>query len=50
MSKNGKICTNKTNTKTISESDTDFYFTDAAINLAIQLVQKLMSDYKISIG
>lgn len=45
-----EICSNKKNTKTLSATDTDWYFTDSELLLASKLVQKLMSDYNIKIS
>lgn len=44
-----EICSNKTDKKSLKAADADWYFTDAALTLAAELVKKLMRDYGVSI-
>lgn len=46
---NIEICSNKKNTASMQATDTDWYFTDAALNQALKLVQHLMLTYHIDI-
>lgn len=45
---NIEICSNKKNRKSLSADDTDWYFTDAELALAAELVEHLMKTYGIS--
>ena len=45
---NIEICSNKKNRKSLSADDTDWYFTDAELALAAELVKHLMKTYGIS--
>ena len=45
---NLEICSNKKNRKSLSADDTDWYFTDAELALAAELVKHLMKTYGIS--
>ena len=44
---NIEICSNKTNKKSLLADDTDWYFTDAELALAAELVKHLMHEYNI---
>lgn len=46
---NIEVCNEKTNKKSLSISDTDWYFTEAAINNAVALTRYLMDKYNIDI-
>ena len=46
---NIEICSNKTNKKSLSGEDTDWYFTESELKLAAALVRKLMHDYGIGL-
>ncbi len=44
---NIEVCSNKTNKKSLLASDTDWYFTDAEIELTVRLTRQLMEQYGI---
>jgi len=44
-----EICSNKENKNSLLATDTDWYFTDKALNLAAELTRKLMTDFGIPI-
>ncbi|MCC8014163.1 MAG: N-acetylmuramoyl-L-alanine amidase [Eubacterium sp.] len=44
-----EICSSKSNTSTLSASDTDWYFTDAAVEKAVELTKYLMEKHGIGI-
>jgi N-acetylmuramoyl-L-alanine amidase CwlA len=43
-----EMCSNKTNKKSLGANDTDWYFTEATVNNAIELTKYLMKTYSIS--
>jgi N-acetylmuramoyl-L-alanine amidase CwlA len=45
-----EMCSNKSTTKSLNATDTDWYFTDATINKAVELVKYLMDKYEIDIN
>ena len=45
-----EMCSRKINRKSLSASDTDWYFTEDVLNLAAQLVVELMDTYNIDIN
>ena len=44
-----EVCSSKKNPKSLNANDTDWYFTDAAIDNTVQLVKYLMKKYNIPI-
>lgn len=44
-----EICSCKKNTKSLKDTDTDWYFTDAAVRNTVDLVRYLMQEYHIDI-
>lgn len=42
-----EMCSRKTNSKSLSAYDTDWYLTDATVNNALELVKYLMKEYNI---
>ena len=47
---NIEVCSSKTNSRSLNANDTDWYFTDAALNNTVELVQYLMKEYNIDIN
>lgn len=45
-----ELCSSKKSTKTLYASDTDWYFTDATISNAVQIVKTLMQTYNIPLA
>jgi N-acetylmuramoyl-L-alanine amidase CwlA len=43
-----EMCSNKTNKSSLGASDTDWYFTEATVNNAVELTKYLMKTYDIS--
>ena len=46
---NIEVCSNKTNTKSLNADDSDWFFTEAELNMSAQLIKYLMKEYNIDL-